>query len=433
MWNLQTPTIFVPPSPTLVNPPLSPPPHFSSHPIPPFQSPAFIPNHAAVQSCINAFAVFQQGMNEASNDFRENMQKIQESFQQSRRLIRELRTTVPTASAASFNGPQYAPEDPTLPSPWRGLIDGSTGSVYYWNTATNQTQYEKPCPLTHPPLAHPTQPIYLQRKQLRVLRRRVSMGATRRLFKATRKPDLLSTVGKAPGTQVNCKKGLWAIKAQNGYLFSEIMEEIRQLCVGTPNPADTWEPPATNPSSSTLNFDASEHDEDPYSRLPSALVDEPEKLRQSLSVTVADELSLTLPSLNSEVLVPNKIQPNLSVSVLSDLMLQFGTLLSTTFWSLTSGMEGNLDIYETPAGRVTVHTEHDSLCAIVVSVAENVYEGYSSKMIEFDVFVVKRSISVSTTRGGKFKLLGSHDVITTFFTSALQQSGHEGRLSEIAF
>nr|XP_011458188.1 PREDICTED: uncharacterized protein LOC101295382 [Fragaria vesca subsp. vesca]XP_011458189.1 PREDICTED: uncharacterized protein LOC101295382 [Fragaria vesca subsp. vesca] len=204
------------------------------------------------------------------------------------------------------------------------------------------------------------------------------------------------------------------------------MEEIRQLCVGTPNPADTWEPPATNPSSSTLNFDASEHAEDPYSRLPSALVDEPEKLRQSLSVTVADELSLTLPSLNSEVLVPNKIQPNLSVSILSDLMLQFGTLPSTTFWSLTSGMEGNLDIYETPAGRVTVHTEHDSLGAIVVSVAENVYEGYSSEMIEFDVFVVKRSISVSTTRGGKFKLLGSHDVITTFFTSALQQSGHEG-------
>ncbi|KAL6224759.1 hypothetical protein ACLB2K_003614 [Fragaria x ananassa] len=113
---------------------------------------------------IDAFAIFQQGLNEASNDFRENMQKIQERLQQSRRLIRELRTKVPTASAASYSGPQYAPEDLMLPSPWRGLIDGSTGSFYYWNTATNQTQYEKPCQL-----AHPTQPIYLHRKQLRVL------------------------------------------------------------------------------------------------------------------------------------------------------------------------------------------------------------------------------------------------------------------------
>ncbi|KAK1279522.1 DEAD-box ATP-dependent RNA helicase 40 [Acorus gramineus] len=29
-------------------------------------------------------------------------------------------------AAAAFSGPRYAPEDPTLPPPWKGLIDGST-------------------------------------------------------------------------------------------------------------------------------------------------------------------------------------------------------------------------------------------------------------------------------------------------------------------
>lgn len=42
------------------------------------------------------------------------------------------------------SGPRYAPEDPTLPLPWKGLVDGSTGYIYYWNTETNATQYEKP-------------------------------------------------------------------------------------------------------------------------------------------------------------------------------------------------------------------------------------------------------------------------------------------------
>jgi len=48
--------------------------------------------------------------------------------------------------------PAYAPEDPTLPKPWTGLIDGSTGVLYYWNPETNATQYEKPAALP-PPLA----------------------------------------------------------------------------------------------------------------------------------------------------------------------------------------------------------------------------------------------------------------------------------------
>ncbi|WVY92448.1 hypothetical protein V8G54_031536 [Vigna mungo] len=51
-------------------------------------------------------------------------------------------------------GPRYAPDDPTLPQPWKGLIDGSTGLLYYWNPETNVTQYEKPAPVT-PPLPAP--------------------------------------------------------------------------------------------------------------------------------------------------------------------------------------------------------------------------------------------------------------------------------------
>ncbi|VFQ96864.1 unnamed protein product [Cuscuta campestris] len=48
-----------------------------------------------------------------------------------------------TATAPSA-GPRYAPEDPTLPKPWRGLVDGRTGYLYFWNPETNVTQYERP-------------------------------------------------------------------------------------------------------------------------------------------------------------------------------------------------------------------------------------------------------------------------------------------------
>lgn len=53
--------------------------------------------------------------------------------------------------APSSLGPRYAPDDPSLPKPWKGLIDGSTGVLYYWNPETNITQYEKPTVL-QPPL-----------------------------------------------------------------------------------------------------------------------------------------------------------------------------------------------------------------------------------------------------------------------------------------
>ena len=46
--------------------------------------------------------------------------------------------------AATATGPRYAPEDPTLPKPWKGLVDGKTGYLYFWNPETNVTQYERP-------------------------------------------------------------------------------------------------------------------------------------------------------------------------------------------------------------------------------------------------------------------------------------------------
>ncbi|CAI9777327.1 unnamed protein product [Fraxinus pennsylvanica] len=45
---------------------------------------------------------------------------------------------------APSTGIRYGPEDPTLPKPWKGLVDGKTGYLYYWNPETNVTQYERP-------------------------------------------------------------------------------------------------------------------------------------------------------------------------------------------------------------------------------------------------------------------------------------------------
>ncbi|OMO69495.1 hypothetical protein COLO4_29040 [Corchorus olitorius] len=48
------------------------------------------------------------------------------------------------ATATASAGPRYAPPDPTLPKPWKGLVDGKTGYLYFWNPVTNVTQYERP-------------------------------------------------------------------------------------------------------------------------------------------------------------------------------------------------------------------------------------------------------------------------------------------------
>nr|CAB3504421.1 unnamed protein product [Digitaria exilis] len=60
-----------------------------------------------------------------------------------------------SAPAAASKGPRYAPPDPTLPKPWRALIDGNTGYLYFWNPETKVTQYDRP---VGPPPAPPSQP-----------------------------------------------------------------------------------------------------------------------------------------------------------------------------------------------------------------------------------------------------------------------------------
>ncbi|KAL2552437.1 DEAD-box ATP-dependent RNA helicase 46 [Forsythia ovata] len=47
-------------------------------------------------------------------------------------------------ATASSTGIRYAPDDPSLPKPWKGLVDGKTGYLYFWNPETNVTQYERP-------------------------------------------------------------------------------------------------------------------------------------------------------------------------------------------------------------------------------------------------------------------------------------------------
>ncbi|XP_076912359.1 DEAD-box ATP-dependent RNA helicase 14-like [Bidens hawaiensis] len=57
------------------------------------------------------------------------------------------------AAAVTATGVRYAPEDPTLPKPWKGLVDGRTGNLYFWNPETNVTQYQRPAP---PPEQQPS-------------------------------------------------------------------------------------------------------------------------------------------------------------------------------------------------------------------------------------------------------------------------------------
>ncbi|KAM7268944.1 hypothetical protein ACFE04_011110 [Oxalis oulophora] len=60
-------------------------------------------------------------------------------------------------AATATAGPRYAPEDPTLPKPWKGLVDGKTGYLYFWNPDTNVTQYERPASQApSPPMPAPT-------------------------------------------------------------------------------------------------------------------------------------------------------------------------------------------------------------------------------------------------------------------------------------
>ncbi|KHG16462.1 DEAD-box ATP-dependent RNA helicase 46 -like protein [Gossypium arboreum] len=58
-------------------------------------------------------------------------------------------------ATASFAGPTFAPPDPTLPKPWKGLVDGKTGYLYFWNPITNVTQYERPTIVDSVPKSSP--------------------------------------------------------------------------------------------------------------------------------------------------------------------------------------------------------------------------------------------------------------------------------------
>ncbi|KAK1316230.1 DEAD-box ATP-dependent RNA helicase 14 [Acorus calamus] len=65
-----------------------------------------------------------------------------------------------TASA----NPRYAPDDPTLPKPWKGLVDGTTGYLYFWNPVTNVTQYDRPSettPAGPPPSVIPKSALFV--------------------------------------------------------------------------------------------------------------------------------------------------------------------------------------------------------------------------------------------------------------------------------
>ncbi|MQM03361.1 hypothetical protein Taro_036141 [Colocasia esculenta] len=55
-------------------------------------------------------------------------------------------------SGTTSLGPRFAPDDPTLEKPWKAVIDGTTGLLYYWNPETNVTQYERPAVTPPPPL-----------------------------------------------------------------------------------------------------------------------------------------------------------------------------------------------------------------------------------------------------------------------------------------
>ncbi|GMP27403.1 hypothetical protein CsSME_00003412 [Camellia sinensis var. sinensis] len=51
--------------------------------------------------------------------------------------------------ASATAAPRSAPEDPTLPKPWKGLVDGTTGYLYFWNPDTNVTHYARPVASSH--------------------------------------------------------------------------------------------------------------------------------------------------------------------------------------------------------------------------------------------------------------------------------------------
>ncbi|KAL1211288.1 DEAD-box ATP-dependent RNA helicase 14 [Cardamine amara subsp. amara] len=60
------------------------------------------------------------------------------------------------ATATAPSAVRYAPEDHSLPKPWKGLVDDRTGYLYFWNPETNVTQYERPASSLPPKFPPPS-------------------------------------------------------------------------------------------------------------------------------------------------------------------------------------------------------------------------------------------------------------------------------------
>lgn len=55
-----------------------------------------------------------------------------------------VRALISVVGQTMGGAPRYAPADPSLPHPWRALVDVNNGYLYYWNPESNITQYDKP-------------------------------------------------------------------------------------------------------------------------------------------------------------------------------------------------------------------------------------------------------------------------------------------------
>ncbi|KAE8714252.1 DEAD-box ATP-dependent RNA helicase 40 [Hibiscus syriacus] len=155
------------------------------------------------------------------------------------------------AGAATL-GPRYAPDDPTLPNPWKGLIDGSTGLMYYWNPETNVTQYERPTVMTPPlkigpppvstpklapiPAAHSAQPnsVAAQMGQIQVPHGGKQQG--QQMSQLTQQQGQI--IGQQPGSmvaQVSDQKGSQQPGPQMGQHGQFIAQQNRPQTMQHPN------------------------------------------------------------------------------------------------------------------------------------------------------------------------------------------------------
>ncbi|XP_062201808.1 DEAD-box ATP-dependent RNA helicase 40-like [Phragmites australis] len=170
--------------------------------------------------------------------------------------------------------PRYAPDDPSLPKPWRGLVDGTTGYLYYWNPETNVTQYERPLPPENqlppppPPLPPPpprsrdrrdrsrsrsrTPPRRDHRDRDRDRDRRHDEHASSKSASSHHHPAPAAAVADDPSTEAYRRRHEITITGDNvpapitsfesGGFPSEILKEIQRAGFASPTPiqAQSW-------------------------------------------------------------------------------------------------------------------------------------------------------------------------------------------------